>query len=100
MLVATMWQRNGGPAGHRSGAVYTRADAMARTEKEIDDLARRIEALPRERRAKLLERVLWPEIELHRAAEAARKYVRVDDPVLERAVNRATRRIRRERLGR
>jgi len=73
---------------------------MARTEKEIDELARRIEALPREPRAKLLERILWPEIELHRAAQQARKHVRADDAVVDRVVNKAVRRIRRERLGR
>ncbi|MBI2898300.1 MAG: hypothetical protein HYY06_32420 [Deltaproteobacteria bacterium] len=73
---------------------------MARLEKDIEDLAKRIEALPTRTRERLLERVLWPEIELHLAAEQARKYVRADDRKVERAVNKALRRIRRERSDR
>ncbi len=71
---------------------------MARLEKDIADLAKRIEALPAERRLKLLERLLTPEVQLHLAVEEIRRQVRVkDERQIDRIVNEAVREVRRER---
>lgn len=74
---------------------------MARLEKEIDELAKRIEALPAKRRFRLLERLLTPEVQLHLAVEELRRHVRVkDERQIDRVVNKAVRELRRERLTR
>ena len=70
---------------------------MARLEKDIADLAKRIEALPAERRLRLLEHVLTPKLRFRLLLEDIRRHVRAPQRKIDRVVNQAVREVRRER---
>jgi hypothetical protein len=74
---------------------------MTRMAAEILDLTERIESLGTRQKVKLLERVLTPEMELRFAMEQmARRSSHVPRRVLDRAIDRATREVRRGRVAR
>ncbi len=73
---------------------------MARLDKDIEELARRIEALPATSRKRLFERVLTPEEELDLVIEQIHRETRRLTPPqrreLDRAIDQAVEEVRRE----
>ena len=70
---------------------------MARLDRDLAELARRIEELPPERRVRLLEHVLTPKLRLRLVLQEIREQVRAPQKKIDRVVNQAVREVRRER---
>ena len=69
---------------------------MAKTAKQIRELAERIEALPPKDRVKLLDEVLTPAMRMRLLADQVRRRTAIrDERQIDRAVNRAVQRARR-----
>jgi len=67
---------------------------MARRRKDIDAFIREARTLEVEDRAAIVDALLTPELRLRLIAEQMRRYVRVTDREVTRAVSRALRRVR------